>query len=150
MLAEYIRPAGYFNIKAQRITNFLRWLSVNYSGDLAAVENVSTSSLRESLLAVKGIGPETADSILLYAFTRPVFVIDAYTARITARHRLIEPGASYESLQDLFMSNLAPDVAMFNEYHALLVCVGKDYCRKTARCSGCPLETLPHDAIVEF
>jgi endonuclease III related protein len=102
-------------------------------------------SLRWALLEIKGIGPETADSIALYAFDKPVFVVDAYTARVMTRHRLIEPGAGYEALQELFTSVLPADCKLFNEYHALLVRLGKDYCRKQARCPGCPLEELPHD-----
>jgi endonuclease-3 related protein len=147
-LAELIKPAGYYNIKARRLKNFLDWLFENYDGNLANLESLSTTQLREELLAVKGIGPETADSILLYAFDRPVFVVDAYTARIACRHHLIELGAGYEELQDLFASNLPQDVKMFNEYHALLVKVGKDFCKPTAKCPGCPLEKLPYDPTI--
>jgi endonuclease-3 related protein len=95
-------------------------------------------------LAIKGIGHETADSILLYAFDRPVFVVDAYTARVAVRHGLIEPDADYEQLRDLFQSNLPQDVRLFNEFHALLVRLGKEFCKPTANCPGCPLEKLPH------
>ena len=143
-LAELIRPAGYFNIKAKRLKNFLDWLFENYAGQLTNIEQVNTSRLREELLAVNGIGRETADSILLYAFDRDVFVIDAYTARIATRHELIEPDADYEQLRQLFQSNLPPDTKLFNEYHALLVKLGKEFCRPKARCAGCPLEKLPH------
>jgi len=144
-LAELIRPAGYFNVKAARLTSFLDWLFVRYQGDLARVEGRGTSSLREELLAVKGIGPETADSILLYAFNRPVFVVDAYTARVAARHSLIEPPFDYPQLQEVFQSNLPQEVSLFNEFHALLVRVGKEYCKPRPRCEGCPLEDLPHN-----
>jgi endonuclease-3 related protein len=144
-LAELIRPAGYFNIKAKRLKNFLDWLFQNYDGQLSNLERLDTNRLREELLSISGIGPETADSILLYAFDRPVFVIDAYTARIACRHHLIELGADYSQLQDLFQSNLPQDVKLFNEYHALLVCTGKDFCKPTAKCPSCPLEKLPHD-----
>jgi len=143
-LAELIRPAGYFNIKAKRLKSFMSWLFENYDGRLENIEAVDTRSLREELLAVKGIGPETADSILLYAFDRPVFVVDAYTARIAARHYLIEPPVDYAQLQSVFEDNLPQDVKLFNEYHALLVRLGKEYCRPKARCAGCPLEKLPH------
>jgi endonuclease III related protein len=149
-LAELIRPTGYYNIKAARVKNFINWLFDSHGGSLEAVEQMQTYSLRTELLAIKGIGPETADSIALYAFNKPVFVVDAYTARIMARHRLIEMGATYESLQELFMSALPHDCKLFNEYHALLVKVGKDHCRKTARCPGCPLEELPHDSNDQF
>jgi len=147
-LAELIRPAGYFNIKACRLRNFLDWLFENYEGQLENLEKIDTVRLREELLAVKGIGPETADSILLYAFNRPIFVIDAYTARVMCRHYLAELGIDYSQLQDLFQSNLPQDVELFNEYHALLVHVGKDFCKPTAKCSGCPLEKLPHDPMI--
>jgi endonuclease-3 related protein len=95
-------------------------------------------------LNIKGIGPETADSIVLYAFGQPVFVVDAYTARVMGRHGFIEQGCDYEQLQELFQSSLVEDVQIFNEFHALLVRVGKEFCRPKARCSGCPLESLPH------
>jgi endonuclease-3 related protein len=143
-LADLIRPAGYYNIKAVRLTNFLQWLFTRYQGDLAGVEGRGTPSLREELLAIKGIGPETADSILLYAFDRPIFVVDAYTARVAARHGLIEPPFDYHQLQEVFQSSLQQEVPLFNEYHALLVRVGKEYCKPTPRCKGCPLEDLPH------
>ncbi len=149
-LAELIRPAGYFNVKAKRLKNFLDWLFENYDGRLSEVEKVGTAQLRGELLGVKGVGPETADSILLYAFGREVFVIDAYTARVAIRHGLIDAGAGYEELQYLFESNLSCDVKMFNEYHALLVRVGKEFCRPKARCAGCPLEGLPHDIEIEY
>jgi len=144
VLAEQIRPAGYYRIKADRLLAFLRWLISHYGGDLSRLASRDTPSLRHELLAIKGIGPETADSILLYAFGRPVFVVDTYTARVAARHGLIEPAFDYAQLQDLFQSALAQDVPLFNEYHALLVRVGKEYCRPIARCEGCPLSALQH------
>jgi endonuclease-3 related protein len=162
-LAELIRPAGYYNIKANRLKNFLDWLFRNYDGRLVNLENLDTDRLRAELLAVKGIGRETADSILLYAFGRPIFVVDAYTARVAVRHGLIEPDADYEQLRDLFQSNLphAPtlcfakrssgvqDSQLFNEYHALLVRLGKEFCRPNAKCPRCPLEKLPHSLEIE-
>lgn len=149
-LAELIRPAGYYNIKAKRLKSFINWLFDNYDGKLSSLENLNTEKLRAELLAIKGIGCETADSILLYAFDRPIFVVDAYTARVAARHRLIEPGADYEQLRELFQSNLAEDVQLFNEYHALLVKVGKLFCKPKAVCRGCPLEKLPHTSDIEY
>jgi len=143
-LAELIRPAGYFNIKAKRLKNFVDWFFENYDGEPARLESLDTDRLRAELLAIKGVGRETADSILLYALDRPVFVVDAYTARVAFRHGLIEPDADYEQLQELFQSNLPPEAKMFNEYHALLVRVGKEFCRPKARCAGCPLEGLRH------
>ena len=149
-LAELIRPAGYYNIKAKRLKNFVDWLFERYSGELTNLQTISTNQLREELLAITGIGHETADSILLYALGRPVFVVDAYTARITVRHELIEPGADYEQLRELFESNLPQDVRLFNEYHALLVKAGKEFCKTKAKCSGCPLEKLPHTLDIEY
>ena len=140
-----IRPAGYFRLKTKRLRNFLQWLFNDYQGDLDALAQVETRRLREELLSVSGIGPETADSILLYAFGRPVFVVDAYTARVAVRHGLVEPDVDYEQLQYLFESNLESDVPLFNEYHALLVCVGKDFCKPRPKCAACPLNPLPHE-----
>ncbi len=148
-MAELIRPAGYFNIKTKRLKNFLNWLFENYDGEIGNLEDISTSRLREELLAIKGIGPETADSILLYAFDRPVFVVDTYTARVAVRHKLIDPQTDYEQLQYLFESNLPEDTKLFNEYHALLVRVGKEFCRPKPNCATCPLKKLPHDIEVE-
>jgi len=149
-LAELIRPAGYYNIKAKRLKNFLNWLFNDYDGLLANVEKLNTDQLRSELSGINGIGPETCDSILLYAFNKKTFVIDAYTARIAARHKLIEAGADYEQLQYLFQSNLPADTKLFNEYHALLVRAGKKFCKPKARCEGCPLEKLPHTIDVEY
>jgi endonuclease-3 related protein len=149
-LAELIRPAGYYNIKAKRLKNFINWLFQNYNGRLTNLENLDTDQLRAELLAVKGIGRETADSILLYAFNREIFVIDAYTARVAVRHGLIEPQADYEQLRELFQSNLPQDSQLFNEYHALFVKVGKEFCKPKAKCPGCPLEKLPHTADIEY
>ena len=143
-LAEFIKPAGYFNIKAKRLKNFLAWLFENYNGQLTNLQSVSTSRLRTELLVIKGIGPETADSILLYAFDREIFVVDAYTARVAVRHGLLEPPVDYDQLQLLFQANLPADTRLFNEFHALLVKVGKEFCRPKPKCDNCPLEKLPH------
>jgi len=139
-----IRPAGYFRLKAKRLRNFKQWLFDEYDGDLARLDQIDTQRLREELLSISGIGPETADSILLYALNRPVFVVDTYTARIAVRHGLIDPELTYQTLQDLFMYNLESDAAFFNEFHALLVMTGKDFCKPSPKCAGCPLEPLPH------
>jgi len=150
-IEKLIRPAGYFRVKAKRLRNFIDWLCDNYGGDLQNLEGIGTSRLREELLSISGIGPETADSILLYALNRPVFVVDAYTARIMVRHHLIPAeGLDYHQLQDLFMSNLEPDPALFNEFHALLVMTGKDYCKPRPKCQPCPLEFLPHRTDLEY
>ncbi len=144
-LAEMIRPAGYYNIKAGRLKNFLEWLFKEHDGDLNRLEDTDPETLRQAFLQIKGVGPETADSIVLYAFDKPVFVVDAYTCRIMGRHGLIEDGADYEQVRDFFQSYLDRNVKLFNEYHALLVRLGKEYCRPKAKCDGCPLEKLPHD-----
>lgn len=141
-LSHLVRPAGYFRLKARRLKNLIDLLAGEYAGDLERMGKLPTGHLRDKLLAVNGIGPETADSILLYAFHRPVFVVDAYTLRFMTRHRLILPNAAYGELQGLFMEHLPPDEAIFNEYHALLVQVGKRHCRRTPSCPGCPLEPL--------
>jgi endonuclease-3 related protein len=141
-LAEFIKPAGYFNLKARRLKNLIGMVVEVFGGDLAAMGQTETAQLRQELLLVNGVGPETADSILLYAFHRPIFVVDTYTYRVTSRHGLIEEEINYQALQDLFMEHVPLDVNMFNEYHALLVKVGKLHCKRKARCEGCPLESL--------
>jgi len=141
-LAGLIRPAGYYNIKAKRLKNFFVWVSDQYQGRLDSLERLDAHSLREQLLEVNGIGPETADSIVLYAFGKPVFVVDTYTARVLGRGGLIEDGADYQRIQDFFESNLPEDEELFNEFHALLVRVGKEHCKPKQNCDGCPLEVL--------
>ncbi len=143
-LAELIRPAGYFNIKTQRLRHFLQWLLDRFDGDLDAVGQLSTHHLREQLLAIKGIGPETADSICLYAFEKPVFVVDAYTARILGRHGMIWPEAGYEEIREYFEGSLERNARLYNEFHALLVRLGKEHCKPKPRCGGCPIEDWPH------
>ena len=141
-LEELIRPAGYWRVKARRLRNLLAWLVGRHGGSLEALAALPDDALREELLAIHGIGPETADSILLYALARRAFVVDAYTARDFARHACIDAEADYHQIQEYFQSGLAGDAALFNEYHALLVRLGKEYCRKTPQCEGCPLEDL--------
>ena len=148
-LETLIRPAGYFRVKAKRLRNFTTWLCDRHGGDLQNLEAFGTSQLHEELLGISGIGPETADSILLYALDRPIFVVDTYTARVMVRHGLIGPDLDYPQLQDLFQSNLDPNVALFNEFHALLVMTGKDYCKPRPKCQACPLTPLPHTIDVE-
>lgn len=138
-LARLVQPSGYYRTKAARVKRFLRFLRARYALNLSRMFAERPSKLREELLAVSGIGPETADSILLYAGGVPVFVVDAYTRRILGRHGLIRADATYDAVQALFMENLPPDPALYNEYHALLVAVGKDFCRPLPRCARCPL-----------
>ncbi len=143
LLADMIRPAGYFNIKAQRLKNFISVLVEEFDSDLDRLFQAGLDQTRERLLAIKGIGPETADSIILYAGGLPTFVIDAYTKRILSRHSIIEDNTTYDELRRLFMDSLPNDTALFNEYHALLVVLGKDFCRKTnPLCKTCPISGM--------
>ncbi|MEO1750893.1 endonuclease III domain-containing protein [Thiofaba sp. EF100] len=145
-LAALIRPAGYFNVKARRLRALLEWVSA--AGGEEALAQWSDDALRAGLLGVRGVGPETADDILLYAFGRPVFVIDAYTRRILGRLGLVDPGTGYEHLRAVIEAELPPDVPLYNQFHALLVAHGKEICRSRPRCAacvlrdGCPAATL--------
>ena len=139
-LAALIRPAGFFRVKARRLRNLLAWLQEACDFNLAVLRGRDLASLRAELLAVNGIGPETADCILCYALGLPSFVVDAYTRRIFARHGLALENIGYAELRDLFMRALPPDTAVYNEYHALLVRVAKKWCRKgKTDCKTCPL-----------
>jgi endonuclease-3 related protein len=144
LLARLIRPAGYYNVKTKRLRAFLLWLVKAHGGKAEALRGRPLASLREDLLAVKGIGRETADSILLYAVGLPTFVVDAYTHRILRRHGLVPAETDYEEMKALFEENLPRDAALYNEYHALIVACGKEYCRPRPACAGCPLEDHPH------
>lgn len=139
-LSSLIRPAGYFNIKAQRLRAFIDFLMNEYHGSMKRMGDEEVQTLRTQLLTICGIGPETADSILLYALEKPVFIIDAYTRRVLSRHNIIRHDESYEKIQKVFHSTLKREARLFNEYHALLVRLGKTYCRTKPRCKGCPLE----------
>ncbi len=139
-LAQLIKPAGYFNVKAKRLKEFLNFLTNHYKGSMKKMRPEDKLSLRRKLLNVNGIGPETADSILLYALEKPVFVIDTYTKRIMQRHKLVSKKATYHELQELFHKNLPQNTRLYNEYHALFVRLGKDYCKTKPKCEGCPLE----------
>jgi len=170
-LERLIRPAGYFRQKARRLKGFVAWLDAGYRGNVARMLARPTEELRVELLALDGVGPETADSILLYAGGHPVFVVDAYTRRILDRHRILPAKAPYDEIREIFERALrrapeprrmgerprhavsrmsatmvSPAARRFNEMHALLVAVGHQYCRKAeARCEHCPLAPfLPH------
>lgn len=147
-LSEMIRPAGTYRQKAAYLKNVARWLAKEHDGDIEKALSGELNTVRRELLAIKGIGPETADAILLYAGDYATFVIDAYTKRVLRRHHMIKPHDSgYEQVRNLCMEALPPNVQIFNEYHALLVEVGKRHCKTKANCKGCPLEHLPHDAV---
>jgi endonuclease-3 related protein len=141
-LAAVIRPAGFFNLKTIRLKAFIDRLHESYDGDLERMFKTDWRELREELLKVKGIGRETADSMLLYAGRKPTFVVDAYTMRLFSRLGLVRENAGYEEVRSLFMDNLPDDPVLYNEYHALIVQHGKDHCRKKARCAGCALHFL--------
>ena len=139
-LALAIKPAGYYNVKAARLKNFIAWFLSRFDADLERMRQVSPSRLREELLEVKGIGPETADAILLYALEIPTFVVDTYAHRVLTRHDLAIEEATYEDLKESFEKNLPRDAKLYNDFHALIVSVGKEYCRPKARCEQCPLK----------
>jgi endonuclease-3 related protein len=143
ILAAWIRPSGYYRVKTARLKAFVHFLFVNYAGELDRMFSEEPRMLRKKLLGVQGIGEETADSILLYAGGKPIFVVDAYTRRILQRHELIGPEARYGDIQAFFMERLPSDVPLFNQYHALLVNAGKQFCRKKPLCDACPLKDLP-------
>ena len=144
-LGNLVRSAGTFRVKAKRLKAFAKWLLTEYGGNLEHALSADLNQTRNALLAIVGIGPETADAILLYAGDRPTFVVDAYTQRILRRHRLIEGHASYDAVKAVFEQTIPHDMQVYNEYHALLVEVGKRHCRVRAVCHGCPLERWPHD-----
>jgi endonuclease-3 related protein len=144
-LARLIRPAGYYNVKAKRLKHFVAWLWRQHHGDLRLLRMLPLNQLRSELLGIHGIGPETADSILLYALDRPTFVIDAYTRRLAVRHGLVHGNPDYDKLKRYFEDRMPHSAKLYNEYHALVVAVGKKHCRPVARCEGCPLDGFAHD-----
>lgn len=142
-LAQLIRPAGYYNLKAQRLRNLLDMVADSYDGELALFLADELGSARENLLGVKGVGPETADSILLYACGHPVFVVDMYTHRVFSRHNMVEEETDYQTIQELFVDHLPQDMQLYNEFHALIVRVASTFCKKrTPLCEKCPLQGL--------
>jgi endonuclease-3 related protein len=142
-IAQWIRPAGYYNLKARRLRNFLDMVADIYQGELDSFIEDDLNRTRDNLLAVNGIGPETADSILLYACGHPIFVVDLYTHRVFSRHNLVMEETDYLTMQNIFMDHLLPDLQLYNEFHALIVRVAKTYCKKTKPlCEKCPLYGL--------
>lgn len=141
-IAALVHPCGYYNVKARKLRALVEWLKAYCNDDFASLSKVDTATLRGELLNVYGVGEETADSILLYACDRPVFVIDAYMRRILGRIGIASQYKSYADFQTLFMENLPHDTAMFNEYHALFVRLGKETCKKIPACEGCCLEGM--------
>ena len=139
-LAELIRPSGYYTVKSKRLKNLVYWIMDSCNGNLAILEKYTTEHLRKELLSINGIGEETADSILLYAFNRSVFVVDTYTKRILSRHGFISTRATYAEIQDMYHRCYPDDVRVYNEYHALLVKTGKLHCKPGQDCTSCPLQ----------
>jgi endonuclease III related protein len=141
-LAALIRPSGCYNVKAKRLAGFLEFLGREHGGRVESMASLDPRVLRRQLLGVRGIGPETADSIALYAAGVPLFVIDAYTRRVFGRLGMIRGDESYDWLQDRFMSELAADPGLFNDYHAQIVRHAKDVCRPRPHCDRCPLDSI--------
>jgi len=142
-LAQLIKPSGYYNIKAQRVKNFVNIFVNDFEGSSEKMFSGDSKELRKKLLNINGIGPETADSILLYAGKKPFFVVDAYTKRIFSRHKLISKDSTYYQVQEFFSKNLDRDVKLFNEFHAQIVMLGKTICTsKNPDCSKCPIAFL--------
>lgn len=137
VLAEIIKSSGYHNQKAKKLKNFCEFLAKKYNGSLKKLFQNDIGRLRNELLSINGIGPETADSIMLYAAKKPVFVVDAYTKRVFGRFGFKEE--AYDELQALFMQSLPNSEKLFNEYHALLVELGKSTCKKLPLCENCPV-----------
>lgn len=141
-LAPLIRPAGFFRVKAARLAAFVRFLGRGFGGRVEAMRRVDRWSLRERLLAVPGIGRETADAIALYAAGRRLFVVDAYTRRVFARLGFLGGGETYDEVQALFMDRLPARAPLYGDFHAQIVRLAKDHCRKNPRCGGCPLDDV--------
>ncbi len=143
MIPKLIRSSGFYKLKSKRLISFLEYFVTNYDGEINRMNETKTDVLRSELLSIPGIGYETADSILLYANGRPIFVVDAYTRRIFSRHRFFEYNRPYDEIRHIFESSLPQDVQLYNEYHALLVKLGKEFCKKNEPlCSTCPLRTI--------
>jgi len=149
-LAELIRPAGYFNIKARRLQNLVRWFCAEYDAQIDCLQELTVDRLRAELLSINGVGRETADSIILYALEKPTFVVDTYTYRILSRHHLIDPESDYEQIKEYCEMNVTSEIAIFNEFHALFVRLGKDYCKPRPKCENCPLRSFEHTIQTQY
>lgn len=151
-LAALIKSAGYFNVKASRLRNFVNHLVERHEGSLSSLFSSDIEPLREELLSIKGIGKETADSMILYAAYKPIFVVDAYTKRILKRHGFLpEDSEEYDSIQEFFHSRLPEDTDLYNDFHAQFVAVGHSYCKRAPLCGQCPLEMfLPEEGPLLF
>jgi len=143
-LSLLIRPSGFYKQKAKRIKRLIEFINNQYEGKIENMEHENLKSLRKGLLSINGIGPETADCILLYVVNKPIFVIDKYTYRLLYRHGFIIRETSYSEMQNLFMENLENRSDLFGEFHALIVEVGKNHCKKRAICEDCPINFDTH------
>lgn len=139
-LADIIKPSGFYNIKSTRLKNIIKVIHDDFSGNINELKEINILKMRGKLLGINGIGRETADSIILYALNKPIFVIDAYTKRFLTNHGIHDGDKGYDELQELFMKNLPHDTYLFNEFHALIVCLCQSFCKKVPLCKGCPLE----------
>jgi endonuclease-3 related protein len=139
-LQNLIQPSGFYRIKAKRLKHFIGFLFEKYEGDLDRLFALDVGPLRSGLLGINGIGKETADSIILYAAEKPSFVVDAYTKRVFERLGYLENDSEYDDIKDKFENNLQKDTKIYNEFHALIVALAKDICRKKPLCNMCPLE----------
>jgi len=146
-LAALIKPAGYFNVKTKRLKNFIHFMFEEYQGSIKRMAKEDTLVLRRKLVAVNGVGEETADSILLYVFNRPVFVVDAYTKRIFYRHNFVAKDSPYPHVQELFEDALVSNENYYNEYHALIVNLGKNFCKPNPHCEACPINNISYSLI---
>lgn len=139
-LGEIIKPSGFFNIKSKRLKNFVKLLYEEYSENINNLKKIENKTLRKLLLSIDGIGYETADSIMLYALNKPIFVVDAYTKRFLKNHDIYRGSFDYNDVQNFFMDNLPHDTYLFNEFHALIVHLCQHYCKKIPNCNECPLQ----------
>ena len=139
-LAHIIKPSGFYNIKSNRLKNIINVIYNEYSSNILELNKLDILNVREKLLEINGIGKETADSIILYALNKPIFVIDVYTKRFLKNHRIYDEQNDYDTLQEFFMRNLPADTYLFNEFHASIVYLCQNFCKKVPLCSKCPLE----------
>lgn len=142
-ITKLIKPSGFYNQKAKRVKLLVKYLIEKYNGNIEMMCEKQILELRNELLSINGIGKETADSIILYACNKPIFVVDAYTYRVFSRHGLIDEQMGYDEIQAMFMDNLEHNTKIFNEYHALIVEIAKDFCKTKPLCDACPLSELP-------
>jgi endonuclease III related protein len=139
-LASIIRSSGFYNIKSERLKNLIDVMYNDYSSDIFDLKMLDLSRVRARLLAINGIGKETADSIILYALNKPIFVVDVYTKRFLKNHRIYNGQNDYDTIQEFFMKNLPEDTYLFNEFHALIVYLCQNFCKKIPLCHKCPLQ----------